>query len=43
MKHWGEYYPGTSADPYRYCLVCRQWRRNWYAGLPLIHKGGKPR
>ena len=42
-KHWGRYQPNTSADPYRKCLVCGRWMRNWYAGLPLIHKGRKSR
>jgi hypothetical protein len=41
-KHWGRYQPNTSVDPYRLCLVCGHWMRNWYRGLPLIHKGKKP-
>lgn len=43
-SHIGKYLPGTADDPYRLCLVCKQWRRNWwYKPVPLIHNGGKPR
>lgn len=45
MRHWGVYDPGTTMDRYRYCHVCKGWRRNQLLRInkPLIHKGGKPR
>lgn len=44
MGHWGVYDSGTMMDRYRYCYVCKAWRRNRVLrdNKPLLHKGRKP-